>query len=454
MTVQEIRAYIDADRQERARRQRMYDYYRFNNRILEAPERKDDKPDNRLAHGFVAYISNAYTGYMFGKPVTYAAKAGSDEEEEPLSEQLLEAADRCFTYNDEQAENTALGLDCAICGVAVELLYTDADGAVRFARVDPVGCIDVRDGTIENALTALIRYYDRYDVVTGKTMRTVEVYDESAVTVYRFANGEAEFGEPEVREHFFGDVPAVVYKNNLFGMGDAEGVLSLIDAYDKMQSEGLNDQEYFSDAYLALYGIGDMDKDDAADMRRKRTLLMPDGSKAEWLIKQQSDATPQNIKERLNADIHRFSACPDMSDENFAGNASGVALSYKLLQFENVAGIKEREFKRGLQRRIELLCNIWKVLGAPKYDWREIQISFHRALPQNLLEISQTIVNLRDVLSDETKRSMLPLDIDEGTEKQRMAEQNEGGLFTAQEWKTGSVTDVNPPGDDAQDLEV
>ncbi len=128
-----------------------------------------------------------------------------------------------------------------------------------------------------------------------------------------------------------------------------------------------------------------------------------------------------------------------MSDEKFAGNASGVALAYKLLQFENVAGIKEREFKRGLQRRLELLCNFWRVQGAPEYDWRALKITFHRALPQNLLELSQVIGNLADVVSDETKRELLPLDIDEATEKQRLQEQYGDSLFTPQERKTGEI---------------
>ena len=123
-----------------------------------------------------------------------------------------------------------------------------------------------------------------------------------------------------------------------------------------------------------------------------------------------------------------------MSDQNFAGNASGVAIRYKLLQFENIAGVKEREFKRGLQRRIELLCNIWRVLARGSYDWRNVQISFKRSLPQNLLEISQTLANLSDIVSDETKRTMLPIDIDEETEKARLEAEREAGaaLFGAQ----------------------
>ena len=437
MTVEEIRAWIEYDARERERRERLYRYYTVKNRILDEPKKDDDKPDNRLAHGFVNYICRAYTGYMFGEPVTYAAKAGETPEEAALAEGLDAEIRACYEYNDEQSENSALGLDCSICGAAVEILYVDADAKARFARVNPVGCIAITDGALEEALTALIRYYDRWDVPNRQWVRTVEVYDAETVTTYRSVGGEQNvFGEPEIKPHYFGDVPAVVFKNEPFGMGDAEGVLSQIDAYDRMQSDGVNDQQYFTDAYLAMYGVGELDADSAKSMRRNRLLLMPGmDTKAEWLVKQQSDTTPENIKKRLNNDIHRMSACPDMTDESFAGNASGVALSYKLLQFENVAGIKEGEFRKGLQRRLELLCNLWRLKGLPEYDWRSVKITFHRSLPQNLLELSQVVSNLGDVVSDETKRSLLPLDIDEATEKQRLDEEGAGGLFTRWEMK-------------------
>jgi SPP1 family phage portal protein len=211
-------------------------------------------------------------------------------------------------------------------------------------------------------------------------------------------------------------------------MGDFEGVITLIDAYDLMQSESLNDQEYFSDAYLVLKNMLGTTDEEIARLKRNRVLLTPEDGDASFLVKQQSDAFQENVKNRLNNDIHRFSGCPDMTDQNFAGNASGVAIRYKIMQFENIASVKEREFKRGLQRRAELLCNIWDVKGRGMFDWRELQIAFRRSLPQNLLEIAQTLSELGSVISDETKRAQLPMDIDEETEKQRILAQRKESM--------------------------
>ena len=426
-----ILKYIQRDEKERKRREKLYAYYRGQHDILRRCMNDPSKPNNRLANGYPYLISNAYTGYMFGEPIAY----------DSVDTNLLENIRDTFRYNDEQAENSMLGLDLSICGVAVELHFLDGDAMQRFKRVDPVGCIAVHDSGIDENLTELIRYYDVEDVESNQTVRYVEVLDAHFWEKYRQETGGLQLISQE--PHGYGDVPAVVYRNNPDSMGDFEGQISLIDAYDLMQSEAINDQEYFTDAYLCLKGLMGTSAEDVAEMKTSRVLLLPTDSDAGFLTKQQNDVVAENIKNRLNNDIHRFSGCPDMTDESFAGNASGVALKYKLLQFENIAGVKEREFKRGMQRRMELLCNIWHTLGRGSFDWRDVQITFKRALPENILELSQTLSNFGGILSDETKRSMIPLDIDEETEKKRLEEQSQRGLslFNYNELQTGELTE-------------
>jgi SPP1 family phage portal protein len=152
----------------------------------------------------------------------------------------------------------------------------------------------------------------------------------------------------ETYPHYFGMVPIAIYKNNEEETGDFENVISLIDAYDKLESDSLNDFEYFVDAYLALYGFT-AEEEDIRDMKERRVLLMDEGTSAEWLTKDTSDSHIENIKNRIDADIHKFAKCPNMADQEFASNASGVAIKYKLLGTENKISIKERKFKRGLQ---------------------------------------------------------------------------------------------------------
>ena len=56
----------------------------------------------------------------------------------------------------------------------------------------------------------------------------------------------------------------------------------------------------------------------------------------------------ENMKNRFNDEIHKFSSTPDLSDDFFSGNASGVAIKYKLYGTETLTAVKERYFKKGI----------------------------------------------------------------------------------------------------------
>ncbi len=300
-------------------------------------------------------------------------------------------------------------MDCSIYGVAYELLYHDADANIRFKALDARYAIPIYDNTLENALLYFIRYYDETDIMTGNVKTYVEVYDKSSIKRYLLEAYSISFIEETA--HYFNDVPVCVYQNNGDVQGDFEGVLTLIDAYNLLESCSMDDFQYFTDAYLALTGLQGTEASDIASMKEQRVILLPDNAKAEWLIKASNDTATENMKKRLHSNILLFSKTPDMTDENFASNASGVAMKYKLLGLENTAGIKERYFKLALQRRFELICNALSVLGSD-FDYMSIQMQFHRSLPQNQVEISEFLSKVGHLLSEETQIQMLGLDVD------------------------------------------
>lgn len=304
--------------------------------------------------------------------------------------------------------------DASVCGVAYELLYIDSDGQVRFKKIDNVKAIPIFDDTLESNLLYFIRYYDDEDIVTGNVTTTVEVYSKTARSLYKLGNGSVEFIGEE--PHNFKEVPIVIYQNNEEEMGDFEPVITLIDAYDKLQSDSVNDLEYFSDAYLALYGMSGTEASDIAAMKEQRVLLMETDAKAEWLVKEINDSYVENLKNRIDDNIHKFSKCPSMTDKEFSSNASGVAMRFKLMGMDNAANKKERAFKKALQRRIELIAEIQQMMGST-YDWRSINITFKRNIPQNLVETAEVLTKIGHLLSEETQVGLLPLDIDYEAEK-------------------------------------
>ena len=369
------------------------------------------KPNNKIANAYASYITDTLVGYFIGEPISYTSN----------DDVLLQDLSMIFEYNDEADENAELAKNASIYGVAYEMLYlSEEDKMIRFKALNPKEIIPIFDKTVEQNLMAIIRYYDDYDVVDDKTYTLVEVIDNTMVRRYKMDNS---FLLLEEYPHYFGMVPVAIYKNNEEERGDFEAVISLIDAYDKMESDTLNDFEYFVDAYLALYGFT-ADPEDVAQMKENRILLMDEGTSAEWLIKQTSDTYVENMKNRLDADIHKFAKCPNMADKEFASNASGVAIKFKLLGTENLVSIKERKFKRGLQQRLELMSMINSVLREG-FDWRGIDIIFTRNVPSNDTDIANMVNTLKDIVSEETLLAQIPFVENVQDELERLKQERE-----------------------------
>ena len=391
---------------------KLENYYNAKNDILSRTMKDASKPNNKIANSYASYITDTLVGYFVGKPISYN---GNDPD-------ILNELQMIFEYNDEADENAELAKNASIYGIAYELLYMN-DNVVRFKSLDPKECIPIFDDTLDNNLLAFIRYYDNYDVIQDKTITIIEVITDKETLRYQTTSTLGSLTFIESYPHYFGMVPVAIYKNNEEESGDFEQVISLIDAYDKLESDSLNDFEYFVDAYLALYGFT-AEPEDIAQMKENRVLLMDEGTSAEWLIKDTSDNNIENIKNRIDADIHKFAKCPNLADKEFASNASGVAIKFKLLGTENKVAIKERKFKRGLQQRLELLANIKGVL-ANGFDWRSIDIIFTRNIPTNDTDIANMVNTLSGIVSEETLLAQIPFVEDVVSEIERLDKEKE-----------------------------
>lgn len=464
MTIERVDAYIeDFKKNQLPRLQLLRDYYIGNHRIKKRPM-TTGKPNNKVVHPFGNYITDINVGYFLGEPVTYtcitgsetdvdaeeskektfiqrtvdAVKAGVKKIQMAFGADLLARLQDIYAYNDEAATNADIGTDASIYGIADELLYVDEDAEIRFAPVDPLGIILIADNTVEKRLLYGIRFWCDTDIMNKEVITYAELYSRFDKTTYKRTGTNAwqTVGEPE--PHIFGEVPINPYANNRLCIGDYELVISLIDSYDTTQSDSVNDAEAFADAYLALSGMGEFDfstdeegttsegEDLIRVMKNNRVLILPEGGSATWVTKQINDTYLENLKTRIAAEIHKFSKTPALTDQDFAANASGVAIKYKLMGLESAAAKKERNFRMGLQRRVELICNALAVKGR-KYDYTEIGLSFKRNIPSNMTEIAGVLNNLGGLLSKETQVSLLPIDTTYKQERAKIKAESEDG---------------------------
>jgi SPP1 family phage portal protein len=171
------------------------------------------------------------------------------------------------------------------------------------------------------------------------------------------------------------------------------------------------------------------DNEQPLNFKDNRVLNFADtSSKAEYLIKNINDSALENYKDRLNNDIHRFSNVVNMSDQNFGGNLTGIAIKHKLTGMEYITGIKETKFKKGLMRRIELATTVLNIKTSDVYLYAEIKPVFTRNMPTNEGELTNLAKSLVGIVSDQTVLSMLPQVDDVVAEMEMIAKEKENTL--------------------------
>lgn len=374
-------------------------------------------PNNRLVHAFPRYIVTMASGYLVGRPVTYDDRTQGD---------AVAALREAYAACDMDSVDAELAADASIYGRGVCICYADEGGRPKAATLSPKTAFVVYDDTVEHRPLFGVHWMDRYDSAGKRCGVCVHAYTAGTELTLSGRSLAALTQEGGEQPHYFGGVPVVEFWNNAQETGDFEPVLSLIDAYDTLESDRVNDKQQFTDAVLLLTGCT-LENDDPADRRspaqkllEEKTLSLPDtDASAQWLVKQSDEAGAEVLRQALRGDIHKMSMVPDLTDESFAANASGVAMRYKLLGLEQLTATKERWFREGLRSRMRLFAHFLSVLARTSLDPETVEMTFTRSLPVNETETAQMVAQLSGIAPQRALLAQLPFidDVDAAMEE-------------------------------------
>ena len=382
-------------------RQRLYDYYRGEQPVNKG-EAVRGRPNNLLRAPFPRYITEVHTGYFLGIPPALAyGEAAAGERYTALSRDL----DLPHLYFD-------LGRDLSICGAGFALVWAERSG-VRVCRCDPCDCFAIRSGDAGAPLLAAVRLFAGSKGETRGVLYTAErlipfVWDGTGVTL-----GTAE-------ENLLHTILLLPFYNNCQGVGDFEMVTGLVDAYNVLLSGALDDMQSVANAFLALYGMQGTTQKDIDNANRTRILSLSEGGRAEFVVKNLNHEALGQLETNLRRSILQLSMTPDLCDEHFAGNSSGVALQYKLWGIEQVRAAKERTFTDGLRGLLAVLTAGERLMGR-NIDLTGGMATFYKNLPQDNTALAETLLSLSPVLSAQTILENLPWVTDVQEELRRKA---------------------------------
>ena len=400
-------------------------YYEGRNpTILNRDIKVVNAPNYKLPVSYARKIIRTVVGYMY-KPglITY------NIEDDAYGDLLREV----FEQNNEDTKTTAMGRQTSIQGVGYELHYVTPMGIPRFAQVPADRLIPVYTYDIEPQLAAAIRIARKTD--EGKD---IEVYYPFRVEYY-FIPSKQMGNNPKIEsrgsaEHLYSSVPVVVFENNEEQIGDFDLVIDLIDAYDLLISDSLNEFDRFAQAYLIMKGLS-LKEEDVNKIKQRRIIETVDKeSMISFLTKEIPSEYIRFMSEWIRKEIHKQTHVPDFTDTTLGTEMSGAALDRLFYDFEFIAADKEDRFRDALKRRVELINEVLRIrapVGIPEViEQGMIDIVMNRDKSNQLKELAETAMAYDTLISKRTKlEQFAPFVDDVDEELERLDEQNEDNPF-------------------------
>lgn len=393
-------------------------------------------------NGFHRMLVDQKVSYLLGrKPVIKAVS--EDRKKGDELEKVIER--KCGEDFNSVLQELVIGASNK--GFETLHVYYDEKGKLKFTVVPAEEVIPIYDSRYENELEQLIRYYDTVIIRNGQKYirKRVEWWTKDDVTYYVEDNSRnfildrsiganpcphwwgiyTEDGYEKTREaHGWGRVPFIILKNNLRGTTDLEGIKNLIDAYDLISSEGVNNLNDLVDLYWVIQGYGG---ETAAAIAKKLQInkavhISDSGGAVEAKQTELSMDGRLQFMKMLRRDIFQFGQGVDIDLDRLGNSPSGVSLRYQYTLLDLKADSVASRLKKAIKELLRYIVEDYNNENGTDFDSNDLRVSLKKNMITNDYETVQMINMSSDLLSKETLLSKHPFVEEIGSEKYESGE--------------------------------
>lgn len=374
------------------------------------PRFEEKKPiNNKINTDLFGLITNFETGYLVGNPITYGYSTTKEAESVTGGEVGVDVATKTLTdfitrnnLHKVDVENTKLA---SVYGYSGRLLYIDLEGNERVMPIHGYETIILSRTKITEPQYA-IRYYPVWDINDVKSW-VVEFYDNTNIHTYK--GFLSQLKEDSVKPHMFDLCPLYGYPRNMELMGAGEKVIDLIDAYNILLSDNVNEAEAFAHAYLVFEGLR-IDEKTVQEGQTTGAFNFPaigtQQGKAYYLTKNINDAFTEHNLERIYESILNTSDTPNLKDATF-GTASGEALKFKIHGLETKCKVFRANIDDVATYQWRVLASAWKK-KAIQFDPLQVTMDYNPNFPSSLSSEADLATKLKGIgVPDEIAYSVL-----------------------------------------------
>lgn len=375
------------------------DYYFGKTDSLKNFKPIDGRSNLKVECNFLQKLVDEEASYSFSNDVTYTSRSGNKN--------VIEYIER-YLSNKKLDHDTNLGMELIKFGACFEITYIK-NNQLKHRVVSPLNGYVYFDE--DDDVEYFLHVFTKGIGLTKSTY--IDIYTKEAI--YHFDDNFKEVLEPTV--NLFGFIPVGVGF-----IGDLKGsktiyrsIKTLQDAFETNLSDITCEISDFRNAILKLYGVSLDDTNEEGEkvqpiIRENALLSFNDKTKedAEWLIKNINDTFIKNTMDRQVDLIYTLTNHIN-NNEKMQSNLSGIALRSRLQQLEAKCKLNEKAMGNLLKTRLQCLFRFIEIIEGKQFDVNDIKIQFTPCIPVDTTQIADIISKIpHEVLSNETKRSLLP----------------------------------------------
>ena len=391
----------------RDERKRFGEYYDGKNCIIKQGAVKG-RPNYSINVNMAKYIIDVATGYAFGNPIKYT----TDEEN---AKDILDRIQYVHKNCNVAELDFQQGGDMATYGVSYQLVMAVGEGAIEdrivFKHLNPLQTFFVVDNTILETPVCGVYFYSYKENNIDKTK--IYVYDKDCLTIFVEKGGVITQESQEF--HNMGYIPIIQCLNNDDAFSDIQCVTDLLDSLSLAVSNNTDNLQSIANAILAISG-GTLNKEQIDQINEFKVANLPVGAVMQWVIKNVDPTAEQQQVDNLLNFIFQISQVPDLTDEAFGGNQSGVAMQYKLWGLDQLWVTKTTKYKKAIVQRLKILMHLLQYQFKNTVQMLdEINITFDKNLPKDNSAEYTMVQALKDVVSRQTLLENISIvdDVDE-----------------------------------------
>ena len=394
-------------------RKKFGDYYDGKNCIIKQGAVKG-RPNYSINVNMAKYIIDVATSYVFGIDIGYDTK---DNNAKKFLEQLLYINKNC----DSAEVDFQQGGDMSTYGVSYQLILApekkvgfwakllglnDIKDRIIFKWLNPEQTFYVVDNTVLNTPICGVYFYSYTENKVEKTK--IYVYDNEMLYVFISSNGVVNLVPEETETHNMGRIPILQSLNNDDAFSDIYSVEGILDALSLAISNNTDNLQSIANAILAISG-GTLNKEQIEEINEYKVANMPVGATMEWIIKNINPEAEKMQIDNLEKFLLQITQVPDLTDEAFGGNQSGVAMEFKLWGLNQLWATKSKKYTKTLYERMKIIAHLLQYRFKTNVELiNSIDVKFSKNLPKDNSDLYQMINTLKDVVSRRTLISQIP----------------------------------------------